>query len=112
MMRGGLEPRRPQVDRSLEVQEDLVRRPHSLTPARDHIQALIAGVLIMSLTAGRAGGQGVATDWTAVDQALGRNGAMQPGDVMRYSFPRSDLQVTVAGVTVKPALALGSWVAF
>jgi hypothetical protein len=31
---------------------------------------------------------------------------------MKYSFPRSDLQVTVAGVAVKPALALGSWVAF
>jgi hypothetical protein len=51
-------------------------------------------------------------DWTAVDQALGRTGAMQPGDVMRYSFPRSDLQVTVAGVALKPALALGSWLAF
>ena len=50
--------------------------------------------------------------WTAVDQALGRSGAMQPGDVMRYSFPRSDLQVTAAGVALKPALALGSWVAF
>jgi hypothetical protein len=52
-----------------------------------------------------------AADWTAVDQALGRKGAGQPGDVMKYSFPRSDLQVT-AGVAVKPALALGSWVAF
>src|SRR3982074_2888017 len=50
--------------------------------------------------------------WTAVDQALGRSGAMQPGDVMRYSFPRSDLQVTAAGVALKPALALGSWVGF
>jgi hypothetical protein len=47
-----------------------------------------------------------------VDQALGRTGAMQPGDVMKYSFPRSDLQVTAAGVAIKPALALGSWVAF
>jgi hypothetical protein len=31
---------------------------------------------------------------------------------MKYSFPRSDLHVTAAGVAVKPALALGSWVAF
>jgi hypothetical protein len=37
---------------------------------------------------------------------------MQPGNVMKYSFPRSDMQVTAAGVTVRPALALGSWVAF
>jgi hypothetical protein len=53
-----------------------------------------------------------AADWAAVDQALGRKGAAQPGAVVKYSFPRSDLQVTVGGVVIKPALALGSWVAF
>lgn len=53
-----------------------------------------------------------ATSWTAVDSALGRAGAAQPGGVMKYSFPRSDLQVTAAGVTLMPALALGSWLAF
>src|SRR5437868_3317505 len=37
---------------------------------------------------------------------------MQPGDVYKVSLPRSDLQVTVGGVALKPALALGSWVAF
>jgi hypothetical protein len=31
---------------------------------------------------------------------------------MRYSFPRSDLQVTANGVQLKPALALGGWIAF
>jgi hypothetical protein len=51
-------------------------------------------------------------DWQAVDSALGRKGAAQPGDVMKYSFPRSDLDVTVDGVKLKPAFALGSWVAF
>lgn len=51
-------------------------------------------------------------DWSAVDSALGRKGAMQAGDVMKYSFPRSDMQVSAAGVQLKPALALGSWVAF
>ncbi|MFL5562868.1 MAG: DUF1259 domain-containing protein [Gemmatimonadaceae bacterium] len=51
-------------------------------------------------------------DWSALDQALGRKGAAQPGDVMKYSFPRGDMQVTVNGVQLKPALALGSWVAF
>ena len=34
------------------------------------------------------------------------------GDVHRYGFPRSDLQVTLDGVTIRPALALGGWVAF
>ena len=54
----------------------------------------------------------VAIDWTRVDSALGRTGAMQPGDVRRYGMPRSDLRVTAAGVSIKPAFALGSWIAF
>jgi hypothetical protein len=37
---------------------------------------------------------------------------MQPGDAYHFSFPRSDLTVTVRGVVVRPALSLGSWVAF
>ena len=53
-----------------------------------------------------------AGDWSGVDRALGRPGKAQPGEVQKYSFPRSDLHVTVGGVAVKPALALGSWVAF
>jgi len=50
-------------------------------------------------------------DWQKVDAALGRSGAVT-GDVHRYGFPRSDLQVTVDGVTIKPAFALGGWAAF
>src|SRR5919112_3151207 len=53
-----------------------------------------------------------ATDWKAVEQALGKAGSMQPGDVYKVSLPRSDLKVTAGGVELKPALALGSWVAF
>jgi len=53
-----------------------------------------------------------AADWSAVDQALGRKGVQQPGGVMKYSFPRSDLQVTANGMQIKPALALGGWIAF
>ncbi len=50
-------------------------------------------------------------DWQKVDDTLGRKPAVS-GDVRRYGFPRSDLTVTVDGVTIKPALALGGWVAF
>jgi len=50
--------------------------------------------------------------WASTDAALGRTGAAQPGGVMKYSFPRSDLQVIAGGVLLKPAFALGSWVAF
>ena len=58
------------------------------------------------------GQQAGATDWKAVGQALGKEGSMQPGDVYKVSLPRTDLQVTAGGVRLKPALALGSWVAF
>jgi biotin operon repressor len=50
-------------------------------------------------------------DWQKVDDALGRKPAVS-GDVHRYGFPRSDLSVTLDGVTIKPGLALGGWVAF
>jgi uncharacterized protein DUF1259 len=53
-----------------------------------------------------------AMDWSQVDRALGKAGAMQPGDVYKVGLPRSDLHVSVGAVAVKPALALGSWVAF
>lgn len=52
------------------------------------------------------------TDWSKVDQILGRTGAVQGGVVHRYGLPRSDLNVTVDGVTIKPSFALGGWVAF
>jgi hypothetical protein len=50
-------------------------------------------------------------DWQKIDETLGRKPAVS-GDVHRYGFPRSDLSVTLDGVTIKPALALGGWVAF
>ena len=51
-------------------------------------------------------------DWKAVEAAMGRSGAEQTGGVYRFSLPRGDMQVTASGVRVRPALALGSWVAF
>lgn len=50
-------------------------------------------------------------DWKRVDEALGKPGALQPDGAYKAGLPRSDLHVTVSSVTVKPALALGSWVA-
>jgi hypothetical protein len=51
-------------------------------------------------------------DWSNVDQALGKKGSDQAGGVHKYGLLRSDLNVTVDGVAIKPALALGSWLAF
>ena len=53
-----------------------------------------------------------ADEWSGVTTAIGRAGALQPDGAMKYSFPRSDLAVSVDGLPLKPALALGSWVAF
>jgi len=51
-------------------------------------------------------------DWKAVEQALGKPGQLQPGDVFRVGMPRTDLAVTVKGVAVKAGFALGSYAAF
>lgn len=73
------------------------------------VWAVIACVGIAWHLASPAQAQDV--DWQRVDNTLGRKPAVS-GEVHRYSFPRSDLTVTLDGVTIKPALALGGWVAF
>src|SRR5258706_14543134 len=50
-------------------------------------------------------------DWAKVGGFFGRAGAIG-GAVHRYGFPRADLQVTLDGVTIRPTLALGGWIAF
>jgi hypothetical protein len=67
----------------------------------------IAGVAMAAIATAKA--QDI--DWNKVDGAMGRTAAVSD-DVHRYGFPRSDLQVTVDGVVIRPALALGGWVAF
>jgi Domain of Unknown Function (DUF1259) len=66
--------------------------------------ALIVGTSAVALAAD--------PDWKAVEQALGKSGQMQGGDVFRVGMPRTDLAVTVKGVAVKPGFALGSYAAF
>lgn len=69
------------------------------------------GVLLCGFPA-NAQSSRLADDWSAVTTAIGRSGALQPDGVMKYSFPRSDLKVSLGGIRIRPALALGSWVAF
>ena len=73
---------------------------------------LLTAALGWSHGAAAQGGARPASDWASVEQALGRKGASNPGDVIKFSFPRSDMSVSVGGVQLEPALALGSWVAF
>src|SRR3989442_3175826 len=49
--------------------------------------------------------------WDSVARALGRSGPAG-GETYRATFPRTDLQVSVSGVRIAPALALTSWAAF
>ena len=73
------------------------------------IATSIAAAVALAFSTGVSAGN---IDWTSVDQALGRKGSDQPGGIHKYGLPRSDLTVSVDGVPIKPALALGSWVAF
>jgi hypothetical protein len=52
------------------------------------------------------------SEWKNVEQAIGKTGTLQPGNVFKFSFPRRDLQIVARGVKIKPAFALGSWAAF
>jgi hypothetical protein len=52
------------------------------------------------------------SDWKQVEDAMGRPGQVQPGDVIKFGMPRKDLTVVLDSVTIKPSLALGSWASF
>ncbi len=60
---------------------------------------LFSGAVLLSTIA--AGAQEI--DWQKIDSAFGRKAAVVSGDVHRYSFPRTDLNVSLDGVTIKPA---------
>jgi hypothetical protein len=70
--------------------------------------AVLAGTLLATTTPAMAADM----DWSKVDQVLGKTGADQPGGVHKFGLPRTDLHVTVDGVAINPALALGGWLAF
>src|SRR5580693_9869204 len=69
----------------------------------------LAACAVVLSTVAAADAQSI--DWAKVDGIFGRTGAVG-GSVHRYGFPRTDLQVTLDGVTIRPTLALGGWVAF
>jgi len=54
----------------------------------------------------------LAVDWSGVAAALGRKASVQSGDIHKFAFPRTDLNVTLDGVKLQPGFALGSWLAF
>ncbi|MDX8528545.1 DUF1259 domain-containing protein [Mesorhizobium sp. MSK_1335] len=76
------------------------------------MHAKIVAGLAFAASLGLAQPSLAAPDWKAVAQALGKSGTEVSGGVYRVGLPRSNLKVTVDGVELKPALALGSWLAF
>ncbi len=76
------------------------------------IVAVVFSIFIAALYMFAQAGGGQPGEWQAVDQAIGRSGQVQGDGAYKVGFPRSDLKVTLEGVDLKPALALGGWVAF
>jgi uncharacterized protein DUF1259 len=77
-----------------------------------HMRSILIAALASATLAGAVGAAAAQeVDWSKVDSVFNRKAAVG-GDVHRYGFPRSDLQVTVDGLAIKPSLALGGWVAF
>ena len=52
-----------------------------------------------------------AADWSSVSAVLGQPGRAF-GDVQKYGWPRTDMDVTLRGTKIAAPLALGSWAAF
>ena len=73
--------------------------------------SILFGLVVVALWSAPAA-YAAEPDWKAVEQALGKPGQLQPGDVFRVGMPRTDLSVTVKGVPVKAGFALGSYAAF
>ena len=73
---------------------------------------LFCGPLASAQAASSASASAAASNWKQVEEAMGRPGQMQPGDVIKFGMPRKDLHVVLESVDIKPGLALGSWAAF
>lgn len=75
------------------------------------VQALLFGLILILGTAtfAQAGQEGL--DQDGIAKAIGKKGAAA-GDIYKVSFPRSDFQVKVGKVIIKPEFALTSWAAF
>lgn len=68
---------------------------------------ILATLIGVSLTTSTA----QTPDWQTVEKVLGRKGTVQ-GDVFKVTFPRTNLNVKVGDISIDPALALTSWIAF
>src|SRR5215467_6566226 len=75
----------------------------------DFVAVVLASLAVLGAPAAVSAAQ---PEWKPVEQALGKPGQLQAGDVSLIGMPRTDLSVTVKGVPVKASFALGSYAAF
>ena len=74
------------------------------------MRRLLASIVVLGTL---ATGASAAEPWQdAIATGLGKPGTAMPDGVYRVGLPRTDLNVTLDGVQLKPSFALGSWLAF
>ncbi|MER9210467.1 DUF1259 domain-containing protein [Mesorhizobium sp. M0663] len=72
---------------------------------------LVTGAMLIAMSA-LLQPASAAPDWEAIAKALGKSGTETPGGVYRVGLPRTDLMVSLDGISLKPGFALGGWIAF
>ena len=64
------------------------------------LQTLILALAVFSANTGTAYATGSSTDWSGIQAAMGTDGAVLPGDVLRFQLVRNDTPYSVNGVPV------------
>lgn len=75
----------------------------------NHRASILVGFLLTQFAFAQP--QAANQEFLRADQLFGQTGKSLPGNVQKYTWPRSDLHVTLDGVSIEPGLALGSWAA-
>lgn len=97
--------------RMVAIQSSAVRVLRILRIATFATVFLVSGTLVCG-QGSRPTSPSATNDWKQVEEAMGRLGQVQPGEVIKFAMPRKDLHVVLSGVEIKSGLALGSWAAF
>ena len=76
------------------------------------IRSMTVAMAATGLLAAAVAAAGPTLDAAKIEAASGEKATTTPDGVVRLSFPRHDVKVTVDGVALKPFAGLGSWAAF
>ena len=76
-----------------------------------HNRSTLLCYIFLMLALGTENIQAAVLDTASIERALGVTGQTE-GEAFKVSLPRTDLSVSLDGVTLRPRFALGSWIAF